>query len=96
MKRADPGVAQRGAAALQQKRLDAFAHLVGGLIGKGDGQNGIAGYALIDQVGDAVGDDASFAGSGASQDKYGTFGCEDSFTLLRIQIIKKIHRAPEF
>ena len=91
VERADPGFAQGMAGALEQC-ADAVAHLVGGFVGEGDGENRIGRRALIDQIGDAVGDDARFARAGSRQDQQRTFGSEDSFALLRVQIVEKIHR----
>ena len=76
---------------LSSSSADAFSHLVGGLIGEGDGQDGTAGHALLDQMGDAIGDDARLAGARAGQNEDRTVGGEDSFTLLRIQAIQIIH-----
>ena len=63
------GLATRGVA---DQALDALGHLGGGLVGEGDGQDGIGRDALfLDQPGDAAGDDAGLAGAGAGEDQQG-------------------------
>ena len=46
---------------------------------------------MLDQIGDAIGDDARLAGAGARQDEDRPIGGEHGFALLRIQAIKNIH-----
>ncbi len=49
---------------------DALAHLAGGLVGEGDGQDGPSRNLVgADQVGDAVRDHAGLAAAGAGQDQ---------------------------
>ena len=45
----------------------ALLHLVGRLVGEGDGQDSLGADAVADQLGDAVGDDAGLAGSRPGQ-----------------------------
>ena len=64
---ADPHAAHRKA----QKVLDPFAHLVGGLVGKGHGQNGIGrDFKRLDEIRDAVGQNAGFSAAGACQHQH--------------------------
>ena len=57
-----------------EQRGHALAHLVGGLVGEGDGQNGGRGNVLRrDDVRDAVRDDAGLAAARAGQDQQRTF-----------------------
>jgi len=83
---ADPGFAAIDAAGFE-KEAHAVAHLRGGLVGEGDGENRVGRHALLNQIGDAIGDDAGLAGSGAGQDKNGALRYENGFTLLRVEIV---------
>ena len=70
--------------------FDALPHLGGGLVGEGHRQDGLGHHALVlDQVGDAVGDDARFPAAGAGQDQNRAFGSFDGFALLRVQLFEK-------
>ncbi len=83
MKGSDQGLGQRGVA---EQAVDALAHLCGGFIGEGDGQNGIGCDALFaDEPGDAAGDDAGFAGAGAGQNEQGAFGGLNGGALFGVQ-----------
>ncbi len=65
---------------------DALAHLAGGLVGEGDGEDAPRGdAALADQVGDAVRDDAGLAGAGAGEDEQRAVTVGDRLDLGRIQ-----------
>ncbi len=70
--------------------FNALAHFGGGLVGEGHRQDRFRHHAFVlDQVGDAVGDDARFAAAGAGQDQHGAFGGFDGFALLRVQLVEK-------
>ena len=63
----DEGLGQRGVA---KQLIDALAHFAGGLVGKGDGKDGVGrDVSLLDEPGDAMSNDASFSRSGAGQDE---------------------------
>ena len=47
------------------------AHFVGRLVGESQGENLVAGDSLLEQPGNAVGDDASLAASRSGQDQQG-------------------------
>ena len=65
-----------------QQRLDAGAHLAGGLIGEGDGEDAPGRHAgLADEVGDAVGDDARLARPRPGQDEQRAGGAGDGLSL---------------
>ena len=67
--------------------VHALDHLGGGLVGEGHGQDGFRHHAqMLDQMGDAVGDDARLAAARAGQDEHRAFGGFDSFTLLRVEL----------
>lgn len=83
-------IARRKAGA-NQKIANAFAHLVGSFIGERDSENAFAGRALLDHVGNAVGDDARLAGARACENQHWAIDGEDSFALLGIQGVQKIH-----
>ena len=76
-------------AARAQKIVDAFLHHVGGLVGKRDGENGAWWNAPLEQMGDAIGDDARLAGSRAGQDEQRSFGCEYGFALALVELVEK-------
>ena len=65
---------------------DALAHLPGGLVGEGDGEDlertGLAGG---DQVGDPGREHAGLAGAGAGEHENGPFGRLHGGALLRVQ-----------
>ena len=64
MKRADPHAAHR----LLEHALDARAHLSGGLVGEGHGENGVRRHPLhTHEPGDAVRKHPGLAGTGAGQ-----------------------------
>ena len=90
MKRADPRIAGARIGALEQ-HANAFAHLVGGLICKSDGENRRARNALPDEIGNAMGDDPRLPGTRAGQNEDGPIAGEHSFALLGIQTIENIH-----
>ena len=63
-----------------------LGHLRGSLVGKGHRQNRVRLYAdAVDQVRDAIGDDAGLAAAGSRQDKHRPVDGLDGFALLRIQ-----------
>ncbi len=77
---------ERGVA---EEFVDALGHLVGGLVGEGDGEDGVGrDAALLDEIGDAVGDDAGLAGAGAGEDEHRAVDGFDGFALLRIQFVE--------
>jgi len=72
------------------KFLDALAHFGGGLVGEGHGQDGFRHHALVlDQIGDAVGDDAGFAAARAGEDEHRALSGFDGLALLRVELIEK-------
>jgi hypothetical protein len=75
---------QRGVVELP---VHALAHLLGGLVGEGDGQDGVGRDAFLgDEPGDAAGDDAGLARAGSGQNEQGAFSGLDGGALFRIQI----------
>ena len=49
--------------------VDPFFHFFGGFIGEGDRKDAVAGdFVGVDEVGDAMGDDAGFARAGTGED----------------------------
>ena len=70
--------------------VDALGHLLGGLVGEGDGEDGVGGdAALFDEVRDAMRDDAGLAGAGAGEQQHGAVDGLDAFALLRIHVFEK-------
>ncbi len=67
--------------------IHALHHLGGGFVGEGHRQDGFRHHAqMLDQMGDAVGDDARLAAARAGQDEHRAIGGFDGFTLLRIEL----------
>ena len=65
-----------------EEGFDAVAHFAGGFVGEGDGEDAPGGDALFaDEVGDALGKDAGFAGAGAGEDEEGAGGGGDGLEL---------------
>ena len=74
-----------GQRARPHQRLDAAGHLARGLIGEGNRENGVGRDAdMVDQVRDAISDDARLAAAGAGQDQYRPADRFHGFTLLGI------------
>src|SRR6266849_1118608 len=88
MKSGQPRLRGRHAAAQQQVR-DAIAHFLGGFVGESDRENGFCGDAAGNQIGHAVSDGASLAGSGAGEEEHRTFRCFRGNTLLRVQFVEE-------
>ena len=64
----------------------ASLHLVRGFVGERDGKNGLRpDLQVVDQVRDAIGDDARLAAAGARENEHRSFGCLHGFELLRIE-----------
>ena len=73
-----------------EQLIDAFGHFGGGFIGEGDGEDGIGrDVFLLDEPGDAMGDNAGFAGAGSCEDEQGALGGFDSGALFGIEIGEK-------
>ena len=83
----EQGFGQRARA---EESVDSLGHLGGGLVGEGDGEDGVgADAALLDEVGDAVSDDARLAGAGAGEQQHGAVDGLNAFLLLRIHVVEK-------
>ena len=91
MKRREPDAA----AVLAQKRFDAGAHFLGGLVRERDGEN-LAGLRVMvaDQIRDAAGDDPRLPRSGAGQDEQRPVDVKNRFALFRIEGFEEIHPIP--
>jgi hypothetical protein len=76
------------------QRLDALAHLPGGLVGEGDREHVVRlGVAIADEVGDAIRNDARLPRAGAGEDEQRAAQVQDGFALLRVQFVEEIHGA---
>jgi hypothetical protein len=70
--------------------VHALHHLGSRLVGERHGQDGFRHDSeVLDQMSDAVGDDASLPAPGASQDEHRPVGGFDSLTLLRIELVEE-------
>ena len=68
------------------QRRDPLAHLVGRLVGEGDGQDAHGVDAVLaDQVGDAVGQDPGLARAGPGHDQQRTVGVDDGVELVGVE-----------
>ncbi len=67
--------------------LEPFAHLAGGLVGEGDGQDLVRLHAAgVDQVRDAMREHTRLAGARAGDDEERPFGVDDGFPLRGVEI----------
>jgi hypothetical protein len=66
--------------------VDALAHLAGGLVGEGDGEDAPGGHALFEELGDAVGDDARLAGARAGEDQQRRAAVVDGRLLFGVEL----------
>ena len=64
---------------------DPLAHLGGGLVGERDGEDPRRVRALVDQVGDAVGEHPRLAGSGTGDDEQRTVAVHDRVELIGVE-----------
>ena len=87
MEGGDERLGQRGVA---EQLVDALGHFAGGFVGEGDGEDGVGrDVFLLDEPGDAMGDDAGFARAGAGEDEQGAFGGFDGGALFGIEIVEE-------
>ena len=69
-----------------EEPLDAVAQLTRRLVGEGDGHDARRRHAdLVDQVGDAMRDDAGFAAAGPGEDEKRSLTVDDGFVLGRVK-----------
>ena len=88
MKRGDPNV-RRALAAGAQEFVDAFFHHIGGFVGESNRENRVCRDAPFEQMGDAIGDHARFARSGAGKHQHRSFGSDYSFALAFVELIEQ-------
>ena len=63
---------------MSEQRLDALAHLLGRLVGEGDGEDLVrTRESLGDQIGDAMRDDARLARARAGEDQQRRLRCDE-------------------
>ena len=76
---------------MAEQAIDARGHLAGGLIGEGDGEDGVRRDAFLeDQPGDAAGDDACFSRAGPGEDQQRAFSGLDGGALFGIQVVDEL------
>ena len=73
-----------GGTVARNELIDALLHFARGLVGESDGENIFRRDIALDEVSDAKGDDAGFAGAGPGQDEERTLNGFDGLTLLRV------------
>ncbi len=91
--RVECGDQRLGERRVAEQALDALGHLAGGLVGEGDGEDGVGSDALfLDEPGDAAGDDAGLAGAGSGEDQQRALGGFDGGALFGIQFVdERLH-----
>jgi len=73
--------------------VQTLLHLARRLVGEGDGEDAVGtGAGGLDQVGDAVRDDAGLARASAGDDQQGAFDMPDRGLLIGIQPLEDIDR----
>ncbi len=88
MKGRDQGL---GEGRVPDQLLDPFGHLAGCLVGERNRKNRIRRYpGALDEVRDAVGDDARFAAAGSGQDQHRPFDGLNRLALLWVQFVEKM------
>jgi hypothetical protein len=84
----DPEVGRPGRAEQPEEPL---AHLAGGLVGEGDGQDVPGEDALLlHQPGDPVDDDAGLAAAGAGQDQQRPVAVDHRLALGLVQVLEEV------
>ena len=69
--------------------FNALSHFGGSLVGEGDGEDGVRrDSALVDEVGDAVSDDARLARARSGEDQHRPVDGHDCLTLLGIKFVE--------
>src|ERR1019366_2544874 len=88
-KRMEGGDQRLGERAAAHQRLHPAGHFGSGLVGESDRQNGVGRHAhTVNQVGDAIGDNARFAAARSREDQHRPVDRLDGFALLRIQVVE--------
>jgi hypothetical protein len=85
-----------GGRAIAEQVADALAHLLGGLVGEGQGGDGLGADAEIEEVSDAIGDDAGLARASAGQDQERATAVEDRGPLRRVELGRVDHRGRRY
>jgi hypothetical protein len=68
--------------------VDALGHFLGSLVGKGDGEDGVGrDVAFFNEVRDAMGDDAGFAGAGTGEQQNGAVHGFNAGGLLGVHVL---------
>ncbi len=80
------GAAPEAGEIVRDQRGDALEHLARGLIRKGEEQDARGADAVLDEVGDAIGQRAGLAAAGAGDDQRGAGSGGDGLVLLRIEL----------
>jgi hypothetical protein len=84
MESGDPDI-PCGESACAQEVLNALLHHAGGLVGEGDGQDRAGWNTLLDQVRDAIGNDAGLARARSGQDEQRALRGKHGFALALVQ-----------
>jgi hypothetical protein len=76
---------------VRDQRIDALAHFPGGLVGEGDGQDVVRLHPLLQEPGNAAGDDPRLAAARPGQDEQRPFQMGDGFLLGEVEIVEQWH-----
>ena len=80
------------AAVFAKQRLDARPHLLGRLVGEGDGEHFVGPrVSVAHEICDAAGDDPGLAGPGAREDEQRAADVQHRVALLRVQGVEEVH-----
>jgi len=75
-----------------QQFADPFGHLPGSFVGKGHRQDILGAHTqIVDQVRDAMGDDAGLARPGSGQDQERSLAVEYGAFLGRVEVLNEVH-----
>ena len=80
-----------------EQRIEAFAHLAGGLVGESDRQNMRGAHAnLVDQVGDAIGKDAGLARAWTCEHQHRPTADLHGLPLCLVEILQQVPGHSDF
>ena len=82
---------QSDAKFLSEQIGDTPHHFAGGLVGERQQQDAVGGNALFEQIGDAIGERAGLARTGAGDDERGAGRRGDGGELLRIEFARVVN-----
>ena len=70
---------------------DTGEHFLGGLVGEGDGADAVRNHALVDKIGDTIGQGSCLTGAGTGDDPEILAHAAGGFVLFRVEFALNIH-----